>query len=307
MNTNSLIDTLRYEGRSLVRELDLLRNPFKDIGLNVAAVHILIECDKLTSITQKQLIDILKLDKSYISKLVSTLKDKNLIKITPSVQDKRKLVITLTKSGQQVLDEVDKSAKRRVKKALDYISADDAQRICDGLQMYSHALKKARKLEGISFRVIEKKDNQALASLIKDILVEFEANRDGFAYADPELDKMFEHYRREDRCRYLVAVKNNEILGGVGIGRLQGEDNTVCELRKMYLSSKARGIGLGDELLKKILTIALSMDYKQCYLETLSTMSQAISLYRRAGFEYLNAPRGNTGHFGCDTWMIKNL
>tara|TARA_Y100000588_G_scaffold351681_1_gene403684 strand:- start:3469 stop:4392 length:924 start_codon:yes stop_codon:yes gene_type:complete len=307
MSNYGYIAVLRHQGRSLARELDLLRNPFKDIGLNTASVHILIECDNFTSVTQKQLIDLLKLNKSYISKLVSNLKEKKLIDIKPTSQDKRKLVITLTELGQNVLDEIEDVARLKVQRALDYMSNDEAQKAYEGMTIYTNALKKARQLKGISFRMIEKKDNNALASLIREILVEFKANRDGFAFADPELDKMFEHYRKEDRCRYLVAVKNNEILGGAGIGPLRGDDKSVCELRKMYLSPKARGIGLGDELLKKTLTIALSMDYKQCYLETLSTMSQAISLYRRAGFEYLNAHRGNTGHFGCDTWMIKTL
>lgn len=43
------------------------------------------------------------------------------------------------------------------------------------------------------------------------------------------------------------------------------------------------------------------------YLETLSHMTQAISLYRKCGFELLTQPMGDTGHYSCDTWMNKLL
>jgi putative acetyltransferase len=32
-----------------------------------------------------------------------------------------------------------------------------------------------------------------------------------------------------------------------------------------------------------------------------------MSVYERAGFRYLDAPLGDTGHFGCDVWMLKDL
>ena len=33
----------------------------------------------------------------------------------------------------------------------------------------------------------------------------------------------------------------------------------------------------------------------------------ALRIYEKFGFEYLSAPIGNSGHFGCDLWMIKKL
>jgi putative acetyltransferase len=36
-------------------------------------------------------------------------------------------------------------------------------------------------------------------------------------------------------------------------------------------------------------------------------MAAARRLYEAAGFERLSAPRGATGHFGCNTWYERRL
>jgi putative acetyltransferase len=36
-------------------------------------------------------------------------------------------------------------------------------------------------------------------------------------------------------------------------------------------------------------------------------LKQALIVYEKFGFSYLDGPMGNSGHFGCERWMIKNL
>jgi putative acetyltransferase len=43
------------------------------------------------------------------------------------------------------------------------------------------------------------------------------------------------------------------------------------------------------------------------YLETMPELKQALDTYAKFGFEYIDHPMGNTGHFGCDLWMIKRI
>jgi putative acetyltransferase len=47
--------------------------------------------------------------------------------------------------------------------------------------------------------------------------------------------------------------------------------------------------------------------YKTCYLETIRAMTTARALYQKYGFKKLDAPMGNTGHFGCDAWFTLSL
>jgi putative acetyltransferase len=109
------------------------------------------------------------------------------------------------------------------------------------------------------------------------------------------------------RSAYFVAEREGKIVGGAGIGPLAGADSHTCELRKMYLLPAARGHGLGRRLLEACLDEARRMNYRTCYLETLAQMERARDLYERFGFLPLEAPMGDTGHFGCNRWYSLSL
>jgi putative acetyltransferase len=72
----------------------------------------------------------------------------------------------------------------------------------------------------------------------------------------------------------------------------------------MYLLPEARGIGLGKKLIDKCLAFAKEAGYKNVYLETMPELKNALKVYEKMGFRYLNKPMGNSGHFGCELWMI---
>ncbi len=47
--------------------------------------------------------------------------------------------------------------------------------------------------------------------------------------------------------------------------------------------------------------------YEQVYLESMPELSKAVSIYESVGFKKIHHALGNSGHDGCDIWMIKNL
>jgi len=160
--------------------------------------------------------------------------------------------------------------------------------------------------EEIEIRKIRPEDNKALAVILRNALTEFGADKPGTAYFDPTTDNLFELFQ-QPRSVYFVALINNEIVGGVGIYTTEGLPSDTCELVKMYLSSKARGRGLGKFLIDKCIAQAIEEGYSKMYLETLPELHKAVKVYEKFGFKYLDAPLGNSGHFGCDVWMIKEL
>ncbi len=106
---------------------------------------------------------------------------------------------------------------------------------------------------------------------------------------------------------YFVIEKDGRVLGGAGYAPLTGAEPQICELRKMYVLRDARGLGAGRLLLDACLSGARKDGFRQCYLETLESMTDARRLYERAGFRKLDGHLGNTGHFGCNSWMLLNL
>ncbi len=158
----------------------------------------------------------------------------------------------------------------------------------------------------ISIRFIEPADNAALASIIRDSLSEFGANKPGTVFFDPTTDALHQLFQQPGSF-YLVAEEAGKLLGGAGIFPSAGLPEAVCELVKMYLHKTARGKGLGRLLINECLEKAAALGYKKVYLETMPELGKAVSVYEKFGFSYLPGPMGNTGHFGCDVWMIKEL
>ncbi|WP_028118055.1 GNAT family N-acetyltransferase [Ferrimonas senticii] len=155
-------------------------------------------------------------------------------------------------------------------------------------------------------RPIETADDPQVAQIIRTVLTEFGANQPGFAWQDPELDRLSQVYAA-DNCRYLVVVQGNEVLGGAGVAPFDCHLSHVCELQKMYLSSSARGLGAGRSLLTRLLQFARQQGFRHCYLETYGPMTQAQQLYRSLGFVEQPNRWGNSGHDACDRFFSARL
>lgn len=153
---------------------------------------------------------------------------------------------------------------------------------------------------------ITSEDDKTICRIIKGVGKEYGAIGEGFGPSDPEVIGMSQHYNDKTRSLYLVATINGKIVGGSGIAAFNGSDKT-CELRKLFLLPESRGLGIGKALTLQCLEYAKSKGYTQCYLDTLTSMKSAVSLYEKIGFIHLDKPLDGTIHSGCDVWMLKTL
>ena len=158
----------------------------------------------------------------------------------------------------------------------------------------------------MKIRPICASDSKPLSQVLLTVLLETGVPKIGTAYADPKLDKLFETYQNEN-MHYYVPEYEQKLLGGARIGPLPAAYKFICELQKMYFLPEARGEGFGTEMMNVCLQFSKSRQFKQCYIETMPNMKGAHALYQRFGFEYLEAPLGNTGSCSCSVWMLKQL
>ena len=155
-------------------------------------------------------------------------------------------------------------------------------------------------------RNIALNDNEAIAIVIRAALTEFGANKPGTVFYDATTDHLFELFQVPGAI-YYIAELNGNLVGGAGIYPTEGLPDKTCELVKLYLHKDARGIGLGKQLLLKSMQWAKENGYEQVYLESMPELSKAVSIYENVGFKKIHHALGNSGHDGCDIWMIKNL
>ncbi|EAQ41031.1 GNAT family N-acetyltransferase [Polaribacter sp. MED152] len=160
--------------------------------------------------------------------------------------------------------------------------------------------------EDFIIREIQPKDDAALAKVIREVILEMGAPKVGTAYEDKATDNMYQQYQKPTSI-YYVVTHNNKVVGGAGIAQLDNFEGSTCELQKMYFLPIARGKGLGSKLIKQCLDKAKDLGFTNCYLETLPYMQAAVKLYKRNGFINLEKPMGNTAHYNCNVWMIKDI
>ncbi|WP_070971022.1 GNAT family N-acetyltransferase [Vibrio sonorensis] len=158
----------------------------------------------------------------------------------------------------------------------------------------------------IEIRPVTVQYDRDIRQIIEQVGKEFGAFGEGFGPSDPEVQAMSQHYLPQQGALYLVALKDDKVIGGCGVAPFSKEKN-VCELKKLFLLPESRGLGAGKQLTIECLAFAQQFGYAACYLDTLSNMTTAIHMYEGFGFEYLDKPMEETLHGKCDVWMLKKL
>jgi putative acetyltransferase len=158
----------------------------------------------------------------------------------------------------------------------------------------------------VLIRPIQATDNAEIARIIKSVLTEFGANKPGTVFTDPTTDQLFELFQTPNSS-YFIALENDKMIGGCGIFPTKGLPAGCVELVKLYITAEWRGKGIGYQLMQKCIAHAQALNFKEIYLETLPELHIAVGLYENMGFQYLEQPYGDSGHFACDLWLSKKI
>ncbi|MCC8166591.1 MAG: GNAT family N-acetyltransferase [Planctomycetes bacterium] len=132
---------------------------------------------------------------------------------------------------------------------------------------------------GNAIRIEPATDMAIVRTLFREYAVELGIDL-SFQSFDNELASLPGKYAGPDGA-ILVAVTDREAAGVVALRR---HDDTVAEMKRLYVRPEYRGTGTGRRLVEALIAAATERGYDAVVLDTLRTLTASVALYRRLGF-----------------------
>ena len=111
----------------------------------------------------------------------------------------------------------------------------------------------------------------------------------GFQDFAAELQNLPGEYAPPHGC-ILLAKSNEKIVGCVALRKLE---DTICEMKRLYVIPSARGQGVGRKLAEAVILRAKELGYQSMRLDTVASMETANGLYSSLRFQAIPAYRHN--------------
>jgi DNA-binding MarR family transcriptional regulator len=134
------VEELREVSRRLVRELGFMRPTLANTGLGASAVHAVLEIGRVPGIQARDLSNLLRLDKSNMSRQLAKLEAADLVRRESVSDDARSYRLYLTDAGQALRGEIDRFSTYQVARALSKLAWADRRALIRCLSLYVDAL-----------------------------------------------------------------------------------------------------------------------------------------------------------------------
>lgn len=109
-------------------------------GISDTQCFMLVEIGRNKNVSVKKLAEIMKIDKSGISRTVEELVQKGFVERKPSEEDRRYVVLNLTEKGAERFNKIENDMNQKFKGILDRIPKDKRNQVIEALQLYNAAL-----------------------------------------------------------------------------------------------------------------------------------------------------------------------
>lgn len=285
------IQTIRAASRLMVRELGFMNQNLATTDYPPSAVHSMLEVDAHGSMTAAQLVQILGLEKSSVSRMLAKLVKAGELEETPSAEDARTKLLSLTGKGRETVRNINTFADEQVAAALGKLDPFTQDAVSQGLSSYASALKASRENSEGNVRNSIKIVTGYHAGMIGRI-----TEMHGSYYArEHNFGSFFERKvaaglvdfsdRLGKPCNQIwLAMVNDRVVGSVAI---DGEDlgNNEAHLRWFILDDGCRGSGVGRKLIAEAIKFCDEQKFSSVQLWTFNKLKAARRVYESFGFE----------------------
>jgi DNA-binding MarR family transcriptional regulator/GNAT superfamily N-acetyltransferase len=217
----------------------------------------------------------LELDSGYVSRLLRSLEAAGLITVGPNESDKRVRIARLTPSGSAEVAVLDQRSDDLAASLLEPLSPHQQERLMAAMADVERLLTAAM-VEIAPIDPAHPHARYCLESYFSELDRRFDTGFDPSRSIPADETDM-----RPPAGLFLVATLRGEPIGS---GALKFHRDEPTELKRMWVAESARGLGVGRRLLHELENQAARHGVKVIHLETNGSLTEAISLYRSAGY-----------------------
>ena len=290
-----MVDTevLRRFNRAWSQRVGLLEDSYLGQGRSLGASRLLFEIGRdgagVLELRQR-----LGLDSGYVSRLLRGLEEERLVTVRPDASDARRRVVVPTPQGRRAIDRLERRSEERALALVEPLGASQRRRLEDALATAERLVRAAT----CRIEVVDAGSAEALAAVERYAAELAERFPTGFEAGDLAED----------------APAMNAPYGSFLVGRVDGDTATCggvrritrtrAEIKRMWVDGAWRGCGLGGRMLTALEAAARDLGYREVYLDTNSTLTEAIAMYDRAGYRRIE--RYNDNPY-AGAWFAKRL
>jgi DNA-binding MarR family transcriptional regulator/GNAT superfamily N-acetyltransferase len=291
---DAAVNQVRSFNRTVTQRVGALHDSFMSLDRPLGEARMLWEVG-IEGCEVRALRNRLGLDSGHASRLLRSLEAADLLRLAPSRSDRRVRVAELTPAGLAERALLDQRSDELAASMLTPLDPGQRERLLDAMRTVERLLS----LGAVELRPIDPNHPDA-RGCFRAYFDELDRRAEsGF---DPRVSSLAEaHELTPPAGMVLVAYLRAE---PIGCGAVKHHPGAVSELKRLWVSPSARGLGLGRRLLAELEALARATGARVVRLDSHSALVEAISLYRSAG--YREVPRFNDEPF-ADHWFEKRL
>lgn len=299
------VDAVRRFNRAYTRRIGVLRDDFLKSPYSLAEARVLYELANRKNPTAGEIGAELGLDHGYLSRILRGFHERGLIIKTPSPNDRRQSLLSLTVKGRMAFSPLDQRSHNEVAAMIGKLSMADQNRLVAAMGTIEHMLGETPSPQipyvlrpprpGDMGWIVSRHGalygeeygwDERLEALTAEIVAAFVRNQD----------------HKRERC--WIAERDGENVGSVFLVK---ETDEVARLRLLLVEPNARRLGIGARLVEEALRFARETRYRTIKLWTHSVLTAARHVYERAGFKLIESNEHN--EFGRtlvgETWELE--
>lgn len=288
------IQHVRRFNRAVTQRIGALNEDYLNRGRPLGEARLLFEIG-LDGAEVRALREKLGLDPGYMSRLLRALEAQGLVKTAPGESDARVRIAQLTAKGRKEHRAYDTSSDELAEAVLAPLSGKQRERLVSAMAEVAQLLRASSVV--IAAEDAASADAQwCIERYFEDIAARFDGGYDPAKGLPAGADAL-----NPPNGAFLLARLDGAPVGCVGFKLRSKREG---EVKRMWVSPEARGLGLGRRLLAELETHARTLGVKRMRLDTNKSLTEARALYASAG--YREIPDFN-GEPYADHWFEKAL